>query len=71
LYARFDGDDLPSESEFAERIAVPEDRKVVPRLEATSKELEKFQKNTPPSMSATPKPNAPPAEKAYPPLENP
>jgi outer membrane protein assembly factor BamE len=32
LYARFDGDDLPSESEFAERIAVPEDRKVVPRL---------------------------------------
>jgi hypothetical protein len=44
---------------------------VVPRLEATSKELEKFQKNTPPSMSATPKPNTPPAEKAYPPLENP
>jgi outer membrane protein assembly factor BamE len=71
LYVRFDGDDLPSESEFAERIAVPEDRKVVPRLEATSKELEKFQKNAPAPVSATPKSNTPPADKAYPPLETP
>ena len=71
LYVRFEGDDLPSESEFAERIAVPEDRKVVPRLEATSKELEKFQKNAPATASATPKPNTPPADKTYPPLETP
>ena len=71
LYVRFDGDDLPSESEFAERIAVPDDRKVVPRLEATSKELEKFQKNAPAPVTATTKPNTPPADKAYPPLETP
>jgi outer membrane protein assembly factor BamE len=71
LYVRFEGDDLPSESEFAERIAVPEDRKVVPRLEATSKEFEKFQKNAPAPVSATPKPTALPDDKAYPPLETP
>lgn len=71
VYVRFEGDDLPSESEFAERIAVPEDRKVVPRLEATSKELEKFQKNSPAPVNTTPKPAAPPADKTYPPLETP
>jgi len=71
VYVRFEGDDLPSESEFAERIAVPEGRKVVPRLEATSKELEKFQKNSPTLVNTTPKPAAPPADKTYPPLETP
>ena len=71
VYVRFEGDDLPSESEFAERIAVPEGRKVVPRLEATSKELEKFQKNSPAPVNTTPKPAAPPADKTYPPLEKP
>jgi hypothetical protein len=43
----------------------------VPRLEATSKELEKFQKNSPAPVSTTPKPAAPPADKTYPPLETP
>ena len=71
VYVRFEGDDLPSESEFAERIAVPEDRKVVPRLEATTKELEKFQKNSPAPVNTTPNPAAPPADKTYPPLETP
>ena len=66
-----EGSDLPSESEFAERIAVPEDRKVVPRLEATSKELEKFQKSAPAPVNATLKPAAPPPDKIYPPLEAP
>lgn len=71
LLDRIEGDDLPSESEFAERIAVPEDRKVVPRLEATSKELEKFQKSAPAPVNATLKPAAPPPDKIYPPLEAP
>ncbi len=71
VYERFEGDDLPSESEFAERIAVPEGRKVVPRLEATSKELEKFQKNSPAPVNTTPKPAGPPSDKTYPPLETP
>ena len=71
VYVRFEGDDWPSESEIAERIAVPEDRKVVPRLEATSKELEKFQKNASAPVNTTLKPAAPPADKVYPPLETP
>ena len=71
VYERFEGDDLPSESEFAERIAVPEGRKVVPRLEATSKELERFQKNSPAPVNTTPKPAGPPSDKTYPPLETP
>jgi outer membrane protein assembly factor BamE len=68
VYVRYEGDELPSESEFAERIAVPEDRKVVPRLEATSAELEKFRKNSPVPVAVSPMP-ALPTDKSYPPLE--
>lgn len=68
VYVRYEGDNLPSESEFAERIAVPEDRKVLPRLEATPAELEKFRKNSSPSVAVPPKPSLP-ADKSYPPLE--
>ena len=70
LYVRFEGDDLPSESEFAERIAVPEDRKVAPRLEATPAELEKFRKNSPAAVPPAATPPLP-ADKTYPPLEKP
>lgn len=70
LYVRFEGDDLPSESEFAERIAVPEDRKVAPRLEATPAELEKFRKKAPESAATAVRP-AVSADKTYPPLEKP
>ena len=70
LFDRVDAQDLPSEAEFAERIAVPEDRKTVPRLQATPEELEQFRKSEPalkkpeplPSVSAEPR-------KSYPPLE--
>ncbi|MEN9688276.1 MAG: hypothetical protein RI998_273 [Pseudomonadota bacterium] len=70
LFDRVDAQDLPSEAEFAERIAVPEDRKTVPRLQATPEELEKFRKSEP----ATKQPEALPAStteprKNYPPLE--
>jgi hypothetical protein len=44
---------------------------VVPRLEATSKELEKFQKNASAPVNTTLKSAAPPADKVYPPLETP
>jgi outer membrane protein assembly factor BamE len=72
VYVRYEGDELPSESEFAERIAVPEDRKVVPRLEATPAELEKFRKKSPvpvPVPVAVPSTPALPTDKSYPPLE--
>jgi outer membrane protein assembly factor BamE len=68
LYERVEAQDLPSEAGFAERISVPEDRKAVPRLQATPQELEKFNKNAPanPTAEAAPVKAAP---KAYPPLE--
>jgi outer membrane protein assembly factor BamE len=71
LYVRFEGDELPSEAEFAERIAVPEDRKVVPRLEATPAELEKFRKTVTAPVASAPKPAASSPDKTYPPLETP
>jgi outer membrane protein assembly factor BamE len=68
LFDRVDAQDLPSEAEFAERISVPEDRKAVPRLQATPQELEKFNKNSPATAPVETAPaKAPP--KAYPPLE--
>lgn len=69
VFERVEAKDLPSEAEFAARIAGPEERKKAPRLQATPEELEKFNKNASPKVpaeaAATP---APP--KAYPPLES-
>ena len=70
VFERVDAQDLPSEAEFAERIAVPEDRKKVPRLQATPEELDKFRKSEPQVKPAEPV-TAAPAEsrKSFPPLE--
>ncbi|MDO5692626.1 MAG: outer membrane protein assembly factor BamE [Pseudomonadota bacterium] len=65
---RFEGDDMPSETEFVQRIS--RDRKVkVPKLEATEEELAKFPAARPegeaaPSASETAQPAL-----SYPPLE--
>jgi outer membrane protein assembly factor BamE len=68
-FERVEAKDLPSEAEFAERISVPEDRKAVPRLQATPQELDKFNKNAPTAAPAETAPaKAPP--KSYPPLES-
>jgi outer membrane protein assembly factor BamE len=68
LFDRVDAQDLPSEAEFAERISVPEDRKAVPRLQATPQELDKFNQKNPanPASVVAPVKAAP---KNYPPLE--
>ncbi len=68
-FERVEAKDLPSEAEFAELISVPEDRKAVPRLQATPQELDKFNKNAPAAAPAETAPaKAPP--KSYPPLES-
>lgn len=67
-FERVDAQDLPSEAEFAERIAVPEDRKAVPRLQATPAELDKFRKTAPSSESEAVTQSDQP-RKNYPPLE--
>jgi outer membrane protein assembly factor BamE len=69
-FERVDAQDLPSEAEFAERIAVPEDRKAVPRLQATPEELEKFRKSQPQVKKTEPTaPASSEPRKNYPPLE--
>jgi outer membrane protein assembly factor BamE len=68
VFERVEAKDLPSEAEFAARIASPEDRKVVPRLQATPEELEKFSKNAPAKAPAETAP-AKALPKTYPPLE--
>lgn len=67
--ARFEGDDMPSESEFVERIS--RKRKIkVPELEATEAQLERFgtPEGLPPPASQTAQDTPPPAG-SYPPLE--
>lgn len=68
--ARFDGDDMPSEAEFVERIS--RKRKIkVPELEASPEQLERF--DPPETLSSLPSaatPDAPAAPGQYPPLED-
>jgi outer membrane protein assembly factor BamE len=69
VFFKYEGDELPSESEFAERLTTPEERKQVPRLQATPQELDKFkaQKSGNSAPDTQPDPDAP--RKQYPPLE--
>ena len=64
---RFEGDDMPSESEFVQRIG--RERKIkVPQLEATEEQLAKF----PVAGASAPEASAsapPPPAGSYPPLE--
>ena len=65
---RFEGDNMPSESEF---VATLDKRKVlraIPVLEATEDKLAKFPASSAAAASA---PSEPPAQVAYPPLEPP
>jgi len=61
-------DELPSESEFAERLSTAEDRQKVPRLTATPQELESFKGKTPSPAPAS-EPAASAERRTYPPLE--
>ena len=67
--SRFEGDEMPSETEFVERIS--RKRKIkVPELEATEAQLERFgppEGHTPPSSQTAQ--DAPPPAGSYPPLE--
>jgi outer membrane protein assembly factor BamE len=68
VLARFDGDEMPSENEFVQRIS--RERKIkVPALEATEEQLAKF---TPVADAPLPAASAPAAAArpgSYPPLE--
>jgi outer membrane protein assembly factor BamE len=70
-FYRYEADELPSESEFAERLTTPEERKKVPRLQATPQELDKFKAQTSGSNALDTAPEATAPRKQYPPLESP
>ena len=61
-------DELPSESEFAERLSTSEERQKAPRLTATPQELESF-KGKSPSPAPASEPAVSPERRTYPPLE--
>ncbi|MBY4598843.1 outer membrane protein assembly factor BamE [bacterium BD-1] len=69
--SRFEGDDMPSETEFVERLSRKRDIKV-PTLEATEAQLERFPASSasPVSAGAEASANAVPSGN-YPPLEAP
>ena len=70
-FIKVESQELPSESEFAERISVPEERQTAPRLQATPQELEKFRQSSPPSTPVEPVVDNAKPRKQYPPLESP
>ena len=66
-FARAEGDEMPSESEFVASLATKLAKPKVPQLEATEEQLARFPK---PPAEAAAAPAAPPAA-SYPPLESP
>ncbi|MFM7697211.1 MAG: outer membrane protein assembly factor BamE [Limnohabitans sp.] len=68
-FYRYQGDDLPSESEFAERLTAPDEGKKVPRLEATPQELDKFKVPKSAGNVSDMQPDLTVPRKQYPPLE--
>ena len=70
VFLKAESEELPSESEFAERISVPEELQKPPRLQATQQELDKFRQSSSPSTPVEPVDNNT-QRKQYPPLEAP
>ena len=72
---RFDGDAMPSESEFITKLDNKRKLGSVPQLQATEEQLKAAEKSAPVQTSATPVPAAPlpagTAPTSYPPLESP
>jgi outer membrane protein assembly factor BamE len=65
--AEVEGDELPSESEFVQRLSSGRKPAKVPTLQASEEQLSKF----PPARQATPAQAAPALPASYPPLEAP
>ncbi len=67
LLDRIEGDELPSEAEFVQRLSRPRPTGKPPVLEATEEQLRKFPVSRP---SDAPVVTAPPLPATYPPLES-
>jgi outer membrane protein assembly factor BamE len=67
---RFDGDTMPSETEFVQRISGHSRKEKVPPLQATPAQIKAFTAANPPAApSAGASASAPAPDKTYPPLE--
>ena len=70
LFERVESDDLPSESEFAEKLTTARrDNLKVPALKASEQELEKFRNTSAQTAESEAEAQAPLKRKSYPPLE--
>jgi outer membrane protein assembly factor BamE len=71
VFDHVDAEDLPSESEFAEKLTTTRREALkVPPLKASEQELEKFRKTLPTPSETEPETAAPAQRKSYPPLES-
>jgi outer membrane protein assembly factor BamE len=70
---RFEGDDMPSESEFVSKLDTHRKLGKVPVLELTEEQLQALEKKRAPASAAPAAPAEPvaPASASYPPLEGP
>jgi len=66
LLDRIEGDELPSESQFASRLIRPKSTGKLPPLQASEEDLKKFAVSPGPGPASPP---APPLPRTYPPLE--
>lgn len=66
---RFEGDTMPSESEFVAAIDAKRRGKAVPQLEATEAQLKRYDSAASNAQSAAPAQPEPQAARSYPPLE--
>lgn len=70
VFDRVDAEDLPSESEFAEKLTTTRREALnVPTLKASEQALEKFRQTAKAASEPEPEPTAPAPRKSYPPLE--
>ena len=71
VFDRVEAEDLPSESEFAEKLTTTRRENIkVPNLKASEQDLEKFRKSAPAPNEADAEPDAAVNRKSYPPLES-
>lgn len=70
--SKFEGDEMPSETEFVAALGKPLSQRKVPELQASEAQLAKFpaSKARTEAASASSAPAAPASTRSYPPLEN-
>ena len=69
-FERFEGDEMPTESEFVASLDARKGKRKVPQLEATEEQLAKFPAPQAPAKATEQQPAPAPTATRYPPLES-